>query len=201
MRERRMRQPDPRAPVRPGGRPCIAAAALLLGCGPIGESPLAQASLSFDPPDGSTARASGINTLTLNDPAHVVARLPDGAAGTRFRPGSHPRVASIQICGGGAGSKVDVAFSEPVTYASAGSEIVTLSAAGTPAPCPMSQAEGNSLVLSWRPARRGVQRRGVRRRRRHGRDGRSPGSRELDRRIVGRLRRDPGADLTRRPDV
>jgi hypothetical protein len=62
--------------------------------------------------------------------------LPDGTMGSRFRPGSHPRVAQIQFCEkAAAGMKLLVLFSEPVMFTRSADEIVSLQIAGSPSPC------------------------------------------------------------------
>jgi hypothetical protein len=77
------------------------------------------------------------------------ARLEDGSAGTRFRPGSHPRVASIQICRNDASSgKLLVTFSEAVTFAGPTEGIVSLSIAGSPSTCMQYGSQGDTLLFT-----------------------------------------------------
>lgn len=54
-------------------------------------------------------------------------RLPDGSAGVRFRPGSHPRVREFTVCTDHEGYvRLGATFSEPVTVDTPDSEILTL---------------------------------------------------------------------------
>jgi len=215
MARQRTPKPDPPAPVR--ARAAALLAAIALGCSAEGggTTPLASATLGFDPGDGSTARSTGVVVLTLADPAHIVdeafladlagrivvetwpegqaipfatqaadgapaqklvtvtpqqalddrwyltglasvpravlplARLPDGRVGTRFRPGSHPRVASVQLCPVDATSvKLLLGCSEPVTFARAPEEIVSLSVAGAASSCVEYGAQGDTFLFT-----------------------------------------------------
>jgi hypothetical protein len=68
-------------------------------------------------------------------PARVHVSTPSGQDGVRFRPGSHPRVASVQFCvvaDPTAARKMVVGFSEPVAGADGR---VSLSVAGQPSTC------------------------------------------------------------------
>jgi hypothetical protein len=77
------------------------------------------------------------------------ALLEDGSAGTRFRPGSHPRVASIQICRNDASSgKLLVTFSEAVMFYAATESIVSLSFAGSASVCTQYGSEADMLLFT-----------------------------------------------------
>src|SRR5882724_5689406 len=64
------------------------------------------------------------------------APLDDGTNGVRFRPDSHPLVRDVQFClKAGAGMKLLVRFSEPLTLGVVPEKLVTLTVGGAPAPC------------------------------------------------------------------
>jgi hypothetical protein len=77
------------------------------------------------------------------------AQLPDGTIGSRFRPGSHPRVSHIQFCEkAGGGMKLLVNFSEPVTLSRTAEEIVTLKVGGVASPCTSYGAGPDALYFT-----------------------------------------------------
>jgi hypothetical protein len=62
--------------------------------------------------------------------------LADGTNGVRFRPDSHPLVRDVQFClKAGAGMKLLLSFSEPLTLGVAPEKLVTLAVGGAAAPC------------------------------------------------------------------
>jgi hypothetical protein len=73
------------------------------------------------------------------------AALPDGAVAARFRPGTHPRVAKLTLCGvtDDAMSLV-VSFSEPVTTAGAPVDAVSLAVGKHPARCTWAGGDGGA---------------------------------------------------------
>jgi hypothetical protein len=79
-------------------------------------------------------------------PAGVLITSPGEDNGVRFRPGSHPRVASIQFCGleyPNVTQKMVVVFSEPVAVAPAG--VVSLSSAAPSVACNQDDASESEL--------------------------------------------------------
>ena len=78
---------------------------------------------------------AGIDAL----PPHVVpqTRMPDGAVGARFRPGSHPRIRQISFCKkqDPAATALLIDFSEPITASAPPGGLVSVAFAGRAVSC------------------------------------------------------------------
>jgi hypothetical protein len=78
----------------------------------------------------------------------TAARLDAGTIGSRFRPGSHPRVAKIDFCEKESpGMKLAVTFSELVTLDSAAADVISLRIAGAVSACQQYDSRMDSLFF------------------------------------------------------
>jgi hypothetical protein len=69
----------------------------------------------------------------------------DGTIAARFRPGTHPRVARLTLCGATDDAlSLVVAFSEPVTCAGAPADVVGLAVGKHPARCSWAGGDGGA---------------------------------------------------------
>lgn len=87
--------------------------------------------------------AVGVDEL----PPRVIpaAALPDGVIAARFRPGTHPRVAKLTLCGATDDAlSLVVAFSEPVTSTGAPVDAVSLAVGKHPARCTWAGGDGGA---------------------------------------------------------
>jgi hypothetical protein len=74
---------------------------------------------------------------------------PDGAIAARFRPGTHPRVAKLTLCGATDDAlSLIVAFSEPVTCAAAPADVVSLAVGKHPARCSWAGGDGGAYAFT-----------------------------------------------------
>jgi hypothetical protein len=81
--------------------------------------------------------------------ALLKAKLPDGTFGARFRPGSHPRVASLQLCDDPPdGVKVIVTFSEPVSAAGNAADLVSVALDGRSTRCTSTGVDPGVLTFA-----------------------------------------------------
>jgi hypothetical protein len=84
-------------------------------------------------------------------PTNVVpsALLADGSVGVRFRPTSQPRVRTLQICDKeGAGAKLLLTFSEPITYTAPTAGLIGLAIDDVTSSCDVYQAMEGALYLT-----------------------------------------------------
>jgi len=110
-------------------------------------------------PAGATLRVAPASPLgdrwymlrMTNVPSAIVPEAPlqDGTVGVRFRATSQPRVLNLRFCEKeGAGSKLLIAFSEPVTYVAPTSGLIALSILGVAAVCDVYDAMPDTLGLT-----------------------------------------------------
>jgi hypothetical protein len=80
-------------------------------------------------------------------PSFVVwTKLEDGTVGVRFRPGSHPRVAKVDLCPGDVpGGKVIISFSEPVQPPPDG--VVSFAISGRSTACDLYDSRSDGLYF------------------------------------------------------
>ncbi len=99
--------------------------------------------------------------LTLDDGWYVVGasdlpsriistqKLPDGTIGARFSPGSHPRVAAVQLCGQDqAGTRVMLSFSEPVSLPADVTQAVAVAVNSRPAACSSAGVDAAAAYMT-----------------------------------------------------
>lgn len=71
--------------------------------------------------------------------------VPSPVTGSRFRPGSAPRVLLLEVCEGE--SRLNVAFSEPISGTPAAASLVTVAIGGAPVTCTSLRQDDTSVGL------------------------------------------------------